>query len=180
MITVDQFDLRVTDLYKSQQTMSRAKLWKTGKRAGIVRVPKQELQFSRNGLRAALWDRVGLNAIPCPYGCGTVIDILSLTLDHVVPRAAGGAPSLLNMRPCCKDCNERKGQFTEEAFLQILELARTFSDYDNRVLMKRLKAASAGSPERFRRNKDAAASGAQQQQKHNRKAQSALPLEDTF
>jgi len=47
----------------------------------------------------------------CQY-CGTKRD---LTIDHVVPRAKGGADTWTNLVTACKKCNAKKGNHTLEA-----------------------------------------------------------------
>lgn len=157
MITVELFDQRVTALWASQQSMAREKRWKSGKRAGMTRVPQQPIQFTKKELRQALWERVGLNAMPCPY-CGVPIDILSLTLDHCTPRSLGGEFTIANMDVTCKDCNARKSDMTHEGFSALLEFSKSLSAWDRDKLMKRLKDANAGSRQRFFRPKAAQAS----------------------
>ena len=46
----------------------------------------------------------------CQY-CGTKRD---LTIDHVVPRAKGGADTWTNLVTACKKCNAKKGNHTLE------------------------------------------------------------------
>ena len=153
MIDMDQFKKRVAALFGSQKGMASAKKWKSGKRAGTIRRPAATMQFTSNQLGKWLWDRVGFNAVPCPY-CGVPIDILSLTIDHVVPRSAGGEFSLGNMQIMCPDCNARKGNLTQKGFVDLLTFARSaLSGYDQDVLLKRLKEANSGSANRFFRDK---------------------------
>lgn len=134
--------------------MARPKLWKSGKRAGVIRKQALPVLFDRRALEQWLWKIVGLNARGCPY-CNAPIDILSLTLDHVIPRAAGGEFALDNMQVICKDCNAMKGDLSDAAFRQLLALARTLSPYDQAKLLGRLKAAHHGSPARFFRKSNA-------------------------
>jgi hypothetical protein len=148
MLDVEVFKERVAALWGSQKTMARPKLWKTGKRAGVVRKQAMPVYFDKRALEQWLWKIVGLNAKPCPY-CNVPIDILSLTLDHVIPRSAGGEFALDNMQVICKDCNAMKGDLSDDAFRQVLALARTLSGYDQAKLFGRLKAAHHGSPARF-------------------------------
>lgn len=153
MLTVEIFDERVEALWASQKRMAAPKKWHSGRRAGMVRTPALPIQFRKPDLRAWLWQKVGLNAVACPY-CGVPIDILSLTLDHIFPRSAGGAFALDNTAVICRDCNERKGNLTHEAFTALLAFAReNLSGYDQGVLLARLKAAHAGSANRFFRDK---------------------------
>ncbi len=32
------------------------------------------------------------------------------TMDHIVPLANGGGTTLTNILPCCRECNEKKGE----------------------------------------------------------------------
>lgn len=43
----------------------------------------------------------------CQY-CGDTFDQNQLTIDHVIPRAAGGKTAWDNCVAACKDCNETK------------------------------------------------------------------------
>lgn len=151
MLTTDIFRERVTALYDSQKRMAAAKKWKSGKRAGTIRVPAAVIHFSKDELTHWLWKRVGLNAIPCPY-CHQPIDIRSLTPDHIVPRSIGGEFTLANMEPICEDCNHRKGNMTRDGYVQLLGFARAnLSAHDYDTLLARLKAAHHGSAQRFHR-----------------------------
>lgn len=154
MIDDFQFSDRVKKLYASQQGMAAAKKWKTGPRAGQIRVPAVPLHFTREQLHGELMRLVGFGCILCPY-CQVPIDILSLTLDHIVPRAAGGAMTLANLDAICRECNEMKGPLTHEAFSAIMRFMETLSPYDRKVFRSRLKAAHHGSMQRFGRDKAA-------------------------
>lgn len=155
MIDVEQFKKRGKALWHSQQTMAATRYWKSGKRKGQVRVPAQPIYFTEKNLLAWLWQRVGLNAIPCPY-CSKPIDILSLTLDHIIPRALGGEFSLQNMQCLCKECNERKGQMSHTGFQALLDfIRRELALVDQATLLSRLKAAHHGAAQRFNRPKAA-------------------------
>lgn len=153
MIDIEQFKTRGKALWKSQQTMAAARYWKTGKRKGSVRVPAQEIHFNEQDLLRFLWQRVGVNAIQCPY-CLTPIDILSLTLDHMTPRAMGGQFALDNMEIICRDCNERKGPMSHQAFRLLIDfIRRELAPVDQATLLSRLKAAHHGAAQRFNRPK---------------------------
>lgn len=43
------------------------------------------------------------------------------TLDHVVPKAKGGANIIENFVISCRPCNDRKGQLSPERFRQVLK-----------------------------------------------------------
>lgn len=149
MLTQEIFKERVEALWNSQKRMAAPKKWKSGKRAGAVRNSGHQILFTKTDLTRWLWGGVGLNAIPCPY-CRVPIDILSLTIDHVIPRSAGGEFRLENMQCICQDCNERKSNFSHNGFEDLLEFARTkLSPYDQGVLLGRLKAAHHGAAQRF-------------------------------
>ncbi|GFZ86672.1 type II CRISPR RNA-guided endonuclease Cas9 [Nesterenkonia alkaliphila] len=45
----------------------------------------------------------------CAY-CGTTIDAKSCELDHIVPRAGGGASTRANLVAVCRGCNQDKGR----------------------------------------------------------------------
>ncbi|HEV2174014.1 MAG TPA: HNH endonuclease signature motif containing protein [Nitrospira sp.] len=154
MIDVDQFKKRGKELWKSQQSMAAARYWKTGKRKGQVRVPAQTIYFTEMDLLRWLWQRVGVNAVLCPCCNSTPIDILSLTIDHIVPRSCGGQFSLDNMAIICKDCNQRKGEMSQGAFSKLLDfIRRELAPVDQATLLDRLKAAHHGARQRFNRPK---------------------------
>lgn len=45
----------------------------------------------------------------CWYCKLPFVNVLSVTVDHVIPRSKGGRHNLENLRLACKVCNERKG-----------------------------------------------------------------------
>ena len=47
------------------------------------------------------------------YYCGKKLDDENRTLDHQYPRDFGGISIPNNLVPCCKKCNEEKGNMTE-------------------------------------------------------------------
>jgi hypothetical protein len=44
----------------------------------------------------------------CAY-CGCKINPVAFTIDHVIPRSAGGTNHTDNLLPACKSCNLAKG-----------------------------------------------------------------------
>lgn len=152
---LNSFDARVNALWNSQKAMVAARRWKSGKRAGMMRAPAIQIEFTKAELREFLAVRVGLRVVRCGY-CNAPIDIHSLTLDHAQPRSAGGRFSLENLVICCRDCNERKGELTAEGFRALLAFAETMHPYDRLVLLRRLKAAHHGATQRFFRPKSLA------------------------
>lgn len=56
----------------------------------------------------------------CQY-CSKILNIKNITLDHVIPRAAGGKTNFLNCVTSCYTCNNDKGGRTpEEASMKLL------------------------------------------------------------
>ncbi len=62
---------------------------------------KKTVKFSRYNLYLR-------DLFQCQY-CSDVFDYEELTIDHVVPRSAGGKTNWLNCVTSCKACNYRKG-----------------------------------------------------------------------
>jgi hypothetical protein len=156
MLTTQQFNTRSKSLYDGMKSTFRARYWKKGKRAGMVRVPGRELPFDLEDLRRHLAKRIGLNAKPCTY-CGAAIDILSLSLDHQYPVSRGGSLALDNLVECCADCNRLKGPLTAEEFGLLLDFLRQLPPAAQTDLRRRLKAGAMGVKNRFiGRGKDAA------------------------
>lgn len=58
------------------------------------------------------------------YYCLEMKPVKDITIDHVVPRSRGGGYDRRNLRPACKQCNERKGSKTPEEFFDELERER--------------------------------------------------------
>lgn len=158
MIDLEQFKKRGKALWESQQSQAAARYWKNGKRKGLVRVPAVPIEFTKVDLLRWLWNTVGLNAVQCHY-CNTPVDILSLTLDHAIPRIIGGRFEIDNMRVCCRPCNQRKGEMTAEGFKAVLVFRIQLSSYDQDVLLNRLAAAHHGARQRFHRPKSAKPKG---------------------
>jgi 5-methylcytosine-specific restriction protein A len=58
-------------------------------------------------LRASRWWQNLLQGTTCYY-CSKAIKKLDVTMDHIVPIAAGGKSTRGNVVPACKDCNTKK------------------------------------------------------------------------
>lgn len=64
------------------------------------------------------------DSFTCQY-CGQSPHARELTLDHVVPRARGGATRWVNVVAACRSCNHQKGSRTpEEARMMLLRSPR--------------------------------------------------------
>jgi 5-methylcytosine-specific restriction endonuclease McrA len=76
----------------------------------VVRLRKLERQLARGVKysRLAVYQRDGFR---CQY-CGDRFGFRALTRDHVVPRAHGGRTTWTNTVAACRECNQRKGDFT--------------------------------------------------------------------
>ncbi|MHC4220155.1 MAG: HNH endonuclease [Planctomycetota bacterium] len=70
------------------------------------RLPRQEVKLNRRNLYARDGNR-------CQY-CGSSHPTRELTVDHVVPRVAGGQHSWTNLVCACVRCNARKGGRTPQ------------------------------------------------------------------
>lgn len=66
-----------------------------------IRLSRQQLLAKTNGL--------------CYY-CGSKVDSLNFTIDHVVSQNSGGENDPDNLVPCCKSCNSVKGVKTLDGF----------------------------------------------------------------
>jgi hypothetical protein len=64
------------------------------------------VRYVPEAMRQKVWNKSGGR---CWY-CGLVMAIYGLeaTMDHVVPRAAGGTSDVANLVPCCRICNRLK------------------------------------------------------------------------
>ena len=65
---------------------------------------RQIVKFSRNNVLAR-------DKFRCQY-CGRRLSACDLSLDHVVPRSAGGRTTWENIVACCHPCNDRKANRT--------------------------------------------------------------------
>jgi len=55
------------------------------------------------------------------YICKKLLGLVSreTTLDHQIPLSRGGLSTLSNMRMCCNDCNNKKGDLLLEEFFEL-------------------------------------------------------------
>ena len=59
-----------------------------------------------SAVRATVWDMTGGR---CTY-CGVQTNpFRDFSIDHVVPVVKGGGDDVINLVPCCRSCNSRKG-----------------------------------------------------------------------
>lgn len=155
---------RIFGLYYRMKTRARPKCWKTGKRAGHIRVPGlAELPFTREQLWRHVVSQVPLGTlIRCPY-CeligrnASLIDLTNCVLDHVVPLARGGTWTLENIRCVCDDCNRLKGKLTLEFYIALMSAVEKWADqYDRANLYACLRTHGVAlQAQRFGRTKPA-------------------------
>lgn len=127
------FDDRARDLYRYQQTYAKR--------------DNQKLPFKRDEFTLWLWRQLGggrgpdaaaLKAFLCPYGCNRPIDILNLTIDHMIPRGQNGSYELANLLPCCDHCNRLKGNMTANSFRVLMDAGKLMLAQDWTYLQTRL------------------------------------------
>jgi len=84
---------------------------------GYDRLPRRKVQFNRRTIFARDDSR-------CQY-CGKRHPTSELSLDHVIPRAAGGPTTWENVVCACTNCNKRKGGRTPaQAGMKLIRPAR--------------------------------------------------------
>jgi 5-methylcytosine-specific restriction endonuclease McrA len=94
----------------------------------------------------------------CTY-CGGVLtagEPNPFSLDHAIPTSVKADFRLSNLRTACVVCQERKGDFTEEEYRDILNLASRWRPAAGTSLLRRLRAGGAqlGYKRRSRRRVD--------------------------
>ena len=55
----------------------------------------------------------------CWY-CENLVDEAQMTLDHMYPQDFGGPTITNNLLPCCKNCNNEKGNLTKDQYKKYL------------------------------------------------------------
>lgn len=71
-------------------------------------------------LRAARRRVLRRSSARCHY-CRDLMPARKATLDHAIPRSQGGTYAPENLRPCCPDCNRKKGSRTAVEFFDEIE-----------------------------------------------------------
>lgn len=70
---------------------------------------KHKIRGAAADLTVTEWEEMSADGV-C-YWCGGTFD--SLTVDHVLPKAAGGGFTKSNIVPACEPCNRLRGEATE-------------------------------------------------------------------
>jgi hypothetical protein len=114
-----------------------AKKWKTGKRAGTVRVEKREIPYNLEEFKS--WLRVTLEDHPfCEY-CKCSISLMTISPDHATPVKRGGSLERKNLRGACSPCNRLKGELLPGEFKTLIACIGTFTEHGRNDVVKRLK-----------------------------------------
>lgn len=119
MITQQDFNIATSRKRNDMAKRLRAKYWKTGKRAGKLRVPGRELPFTLAEWRAWCMKNIGFGCVPCHY-CPRPVDVLRFEPDHYYPLSYGGSAGLENIVVACDDCNGLKGEIPGDDFVLFL------------------------------------------------------------
>ena len=120
------FTRRTSYLYATMKKRFGPRLWKSGKRKGLVRVIGQDIPFSLEDFRAWFSHSLGGRdaAVKCRY-CPGFISALDASVDHVHPISQGGGLGLDNLALCCLPCNKLKGGLSEYGFLSLMSFVRS-------------------------------------------------------
>ncbi len=79
-----------------------------------VKKPEERVPLSRSNIFAR-------DFYCCQY-CGKKFDQDSLTIDHIIPRSAGGKDSWDNVVSACKECNSKKANnFLNDIGMKVLK-----------------------------------------------------------
>lgn len=144
MILMNAVELRkrLDKVYGAMQQRAKPRLWKSGKKKGVVRVQGlSSLPFTRQQLWNHVLDQFGdQSAMRCPYCVeigrpAVMIDLASCVLDHKVPLSHGGTWELSNMLVCCADCNRLKGHLTYPFFIGLMAAIERWEDQRDRANM---------------------------------------------
>jgi 5-methylcytosine-specific restriction endonuclease McrA len=117
---------------------AKPRLWKSGKRKGIVRTPGiTELTFTSADLWQRALNQVGPGAIPCPYCLeigrpAFIITLANYVWDHKIPVTHGGQPVLDNLFAICEDCNKLKGSMSYPFFIALMSAIEKWEDPKDR------------------------------------------------
>jgi hypothetical protein len=156
---------RLDVVYAQMRSRAKPKTWKTGKRAGNVRVPGiVGLPFNRDQFWAHALQRVGASGVFCQYCIGygarkpNFITLADCVFDHQIPLAHGGTWNLWNLQLVCADCNNRKGHLSYEFYIGIMAAIERWEDArDRTAIHKCMRTHGVTMRMRFLGKKDAAA-----------------------
>jgi 5-methylcytosine-specific restriction endonuclease McrA len=93
---------------------------------------RSDLPFTLEQLRHWLLPQLGQ---ACCY-CSTTLTVLNLSLDHAHPISRGGNWDLDNLRACCHDCNQAKGELTDIEFKALLRALHNYPTARKNVIAR--------------------------------------------
>jgi formate hydrogenlyase subunit 6/NADH:ubiquinone oxidoreductase subunit I len=153
MLTADQFDERVKDLYRYQR--DRLKRFQKKKRWKWFR--PTELSFTLDDFALKVWKTVGLFAIPCRF-CSRPVDVLEISPDHHHPLKYGGTWDLDNLDcDVCDQCNRMKGALHHDDYVKLRTCRQQLSPAGQSELDSILQNAGPGMQARWKAHADRAA-----------------------
>lgn len=152
---------RIGTLYYAMATRAKPKLFKRGKKTGKVRKEGlKKLPFDKHELFDHVLKQIGAGSARCQYCLAVgrpanVIDMLNCVLDHKEPVDTSGlaAWDLENVFAICADCNNLKGGFTYDFFIDVMmEIEKMDpTSHDRMLLIKCLR--THGVAQQFQRSK---------------------------
>lgn len=113
------FRQRTSNMYKSHQRRARRL--------------QQLLDYTLTDLR-----NLATHSELCPY-CQTPLDPANISIDHTIPTSRAGTFGLANLLPCCRACNETKGNLTQTEFRNLLTTIANWEPRVQQELLRRLR-----------------------------------------
>lgn len=143
MIEPRQVRERASKLFYDIKRRSAPKFWKKGRHAGKVRSHGMPVPYTSDEFANWLLQAYGCNCFLCPY-CNAPIDVLTMTLDHVIALEAGGGNEFENLAGCCSDCNVIKGKLSGEQYCKFRLLLRQLHPAAEADILQRMRSAGLG------------------------------------
>ena len=140
---------RVHGLHSRMGARFAPKFWATGKHAGTIRIPGQQLPYSKADLlkwMESLFPFGGTRQ--CPY-CRVPMDAFTARLDHITPVSRGGGIGLDNLEPICERCNQLNGGLNRTEYEDLWQWLITIDPAASADVVRRLKAGDMGMRLRF-------------------------------
>lgn len=159
---------RLDVVYGQMRQRAKPRVWKTGKRAGSVRVSGIiGLPFSRDQFWAHALRLIGPSGVFCPY-CAAYgnrkphfITLADCVFDHKIPFTHGGNWDIHNLVPVCSDCNHLKGHLSYEFFVGLMTAIERWDDSrDRAAIHKCMRTHGVTMRLRFLGKKDVATTAA--------------------
>lgn len=81
----------------------------------------------------------------CYCGKSLTISMFNFTWEHLLPKSKGGNDTFKNKKPCCKTCNNWRGNQTLEQFYRIVKFHldrkmgyRELAQYDYKIMLENI------------------------------------------